>query len=378
MQIRSYAYSPMIALVLTALPCNAAPTAIADLSQQFVYDSNPLRLAHGAEGIFGSTTSPSLTLTSETPRGSISAQTRVTNNLFNDSAYNSVDLFEDITLTRQNARWQTGLGASFAYDTVRSSEITNFAINAPDIRSEKFTLTPKVAFRPNATERTALSGSFTTTHYDQTAFTDYQLYTLNPRYEHAFSPADTGLFGLYAQRYEADANVTSTSTSVGPQIGLQTSLTPHLRSELSAGALATDKRYDADEQHLLNYVFRGALTYKGEQDTLDLLTRRAREPFGNGTETLLTSLTLDARHRLNPLLSLKAQGKAQTADYESAPGTNLDHGETIGGGVAYALTQHTELAADYRYRSEKLTTIANPIDQHLVMLSLTYHPVLKE
>lgn len=368
----------IVAMLLAPTAYASGLTADSSLTQQFLYDSNPLRLDTDAEGIFGSTTAPSLTLSSTSPRHAFRSHTRVAANYFDDSVYNSIDASQDISYLRRNERWQAGAKVGFAYDTVRTSEISNFAVRAADIQSERWNFVPELAYRPSTRERLAVTGEYSTTRYDSSAFTNYELYSLNPSYERTLSPIYTGILGLHAQRYEADTQTTSRSDSFGPTLGLKATLTPRLTSELRAGALATDKRNDTTDQQLLNYVFRGSLKYKTSQDTAEFLARRAREPFGNGTETLLTTFGATLRHQLAPLLALKAEGKYHIADYEDEPGVNLDHSETIGGGLAYTLDERTELAADYRFRTETLTTIHDPVDQHLVMLSITYRPTLIE
>src|SRR5215469_3219535 len=74
-------------------------------SEVLSWDTNPLMLPNGAKALFGSTTSPELVLTSKTPVSSLSSDTIVDENIFNQAAFNSTDLHENLALNRQMQQW---------------------------------------------------------------------------------------------------------------------------------------------------------------------------------------------------------------------------------------------------------------------------------
>ena len=347
------------------------------VTQTFLYDSNPMRLTNDEDELFGSTTSPKLALRWRTPRSIIESESRVDINVFDDSDYDSIDLNQTLLLSRSNERWTASVRGLLNYDTTRVSEVTNFSVNEPKIRSQKLGAAPEISYRPSQRSRLAIGANVTSLEYDNSRFTDYNVYTINPSYELKFDPRNTGSVTLNAQRYETTSGVDSQSDSYGPTLGWTHVVNPRLTLRASAGGLSTHKSgagAAGTDRHSWNYVFSGGVIYKGDQDVFDFTAIRAREPFGNGTETLLTTFAINERHALNPLVALKANAKYQQANYETLPGINLDYSYGVGAGVAYRLTPKAELSADYRYRLEKLTSIANQIDQHAVLLNLTYEP----
>jgi hypothetical protein len=347
------------------------------VTQAFTYDSNPSRLTSGEDALFGSTTSPELAIRWKTPRTLIESASRVDVNVFDDSDYDSIDLNQKLLLSRSNERWGASLRGLLNYDTTRTSEVTNFSVNVPKVRSRKLSASPEITYKPSPRSRVALAATITDLQYDSTRFTDYNLYSVNPSYELRFDPRNTGTITLNAQRYQTTSGTNSKSDSYGPTLGWTHVVNPRLTLRASAGGLSNHKSgagaVGAD-RHSWNYVFSGSAVYRGDRDVFDFTATRAREPFGNGTETLLDTFAINERHMLNPQISLKANAKYQQADYETLPGINLDYSYGGGAGVAYRVTPKTELSADYRYRREQLTTISNEIDQHVVLLSLTYEP----
>ncbi len=344
-------------------------------SQAFSYDSNPLRTASNAESIFGSTTSPQLILRKKTPLSVVESNTRVDANIFNRSKYNSVDGNEELYLNTENEHWQASVRGVAERDTTRTSELTNYALNLPRVYRTRLAASPRVAYRSSTFDTWSLNGSASDVTYDNRVYKDYAVYSISPSYEHRFDDKNTGFVSVTGQRYETTRDSSQRSDSVGPNIGFSSVITPRLKTRLSAGAQHTEKSgTNVGDSSVWNYVFSGNATYTGDRDTVDLIATRAREPFGNGTDTLLTTVSLKEKHAINPKLSAKVNGTYQNADYESAPGVNLDSGWNAGAGLSYKLSDNVSLDTDYRYRNEKLTTINHRIDQHVVMLSINYQP----
>ncbi len=381
---KRYLYAPLGALMFMANGAIGADTiampggfsAEINGSQKFSYDSNPLRLTTGEKSLYGSTTSPELVLRRNTPTSAIASTTRVDANVFDHAEFNSVDLHQKLLLSKSNQRWTTSLDALLDYDTTRTSELTNYALNLPRVHNTRIGATPKVAFRHSDRGSLSLTGSVTNSTYDNNAFTDYNFYSVSPAYEYKFDPQNIGSIAMNGQRYETINGTSLTSDSFGPSLGWTHLLTPRLTLRANAGALSTHKRGAGagTDRDSWNYVFSGNVTYKGTQDTFDLSATRARAPFGNGTETLLDTFALTERHAINPRLEVSANAKYQAADYPTAPGINLDKGYNLGTGVAYKIIEDASLTADYTYRNEQLTNISGDVAQHVVMVGVTIHP----
>lgn len=345
-------------------------------SQTLSYDSNPLRSTNGKQSIYGFTTSPRLILRKKTPLSVIESDTQIDANMFDRSAFNSVDISQQVLLSTENERWSASTKGFLERDTTRTSELTNYGRNLPRVYRTRIGGAPQISFRPNSTSTWSLGATAADVNYDNRTYQDYSTYSLAPSYTRRFDAKNSGVISLNGQRYETTEGSRQRSTSAGPSLGWVYTPTPRLTTRMTAGAQRTQKNGSnaGSDRILWNYVFTGSVIYKGNVNAVDFTATRAREPFGNGTETLLTTFALKGEHAINPRLAIKLGGAYQTADYESAPGINLDHGWNIGTGLAYMLYDTIDFAADYRYRSESLTGIPGGVDQHSVMLSLNYHP----
>src|SRR6185312_7261655 len=89
----------------------------------------------------------------------------------------------------------------------------------------------------------------------------------------------------------------------------------------------------------LQYVYASDLTFKGQQDTTDLATSRSNYPFGNGTESLLTTFSLSETHILNPNFSLTGNASYQSAHYQSSVSGDLQYLVSGSGGLTYHATE---------------------------------------
>ena len=358
-------------------------TPEAGLTAQFIgtenltYDTNPLLITNGAKTLFGSTTAPELLLTEVDPMSKFSLDTVVDENVYNHSEFDSTDLHEIINAGHQNDQWATSLKATGDYDTTRTSEITTFGINLPRVRHTGFSGTPEVSYSPTVVDKLTLAGSAQTSHYDNSAFIDYNLYTINPSYEHNFDPLNAGILTIQAQRYEATSGTRQTRDTIGPSLGWLAALTPRLNLLMTGGFEKTSENgYSTQSQSTgLDYVFSSNLRFNGQEDTTTLIVSRQQSPFANGTEALLTSLSLAENHALNMRFSLIGNIAYESADYPNSTGINLASQLTAGAGVLYHASEHLDVSANYQYKSEKLTSISNTITDNSVILSLIYRPM---
>lgn len=346
-------------------------------AQNFSYDSNPLRSATDKREIFGSTTSPELVLRRKTPTSIIESTSRVDANFYDRSEFNSVDVHEDLLLGRNNQRWTANLRSLFDYDTTRTSEITNYGVNKAGVHRTKYEVRPQVIFRSTERDSWSLNASASDSEYDDNSYTDYRYYSVSPSYEHRFDERNRGTIALNGNRYETTSGTSSSSDSFGPTIGWATVISPRLTLKANAGVMSTKKHDVAPgtDDSSLDYVFSATANYLDERDKFDFTATRARAPFGNGTESLVTTFQATERHHINKRLDVIGNAVYREADYESnQPGVNLDREYSAGAGIEYKVIDDVALTADYTYRNEKLTNTNGDVNQHIGMLGVKFEP----
>lgn len=347
----------------------------ASIGETFSYDSNPLRVTNSPDALFGSTTSPRLVLRKKTERSYLEADTQLDQHLFNRHAYNSTDLHEKLLLTTENTRWVASVRGVADIDTTRTSELTNYALKLPKVTRTKLGATPELTYKSTPMDHYSIRATAAHITYDHDAYNDYDLYALSPSYTRKLDTFRDVRVTFNARRYKTTSGGALRSDSFGPMLGLTTKHSPRLTTRLSAGAEKSRKRgaNAGSNANDWNYVFGVETHYRNARDQLTLAATRARQPFGNGTETLLTRVSLRERRTLNPTLAATLDAGYQTADYTTEPGINLDHGFDAGAGLAYHLTHDVDLTANYQFRNEQLTHTRGAIDQHVVLLGVRYH-----
>lgn len=344
-------------------------------SQNFTWDTNPLLVSSGEKTIFGSVTSPEFILRDSTPTSMISTDTLVNENLFNQSAFNSTDLHESVGMNTQTLQWAAGMQAKFDYDTVRTSELSTFGVNIPNVQHTGFTVSPQISYSPTLADKVSLNTSMSRSLYDNAAFINYDTYDIKPTYAHNFNPNNTGIFAIDAQRYTTTVSNGITTDSIGPTVGWISALTPRLTAAINGGF---QKSMTTGGGSQWNYVFGGDFSYKGLQDVADLQASRSQYPFANGTETLLTSFGITDTHTVNQYISLNGGVVYQLANEPqsvSATQANLSSQFMGNAGLAYHIFPRVDITTSYQYRDEKLTGVNGTIQDQVAMIGISYHPL---
>jgi hypothetical protein len=348
-------------------------------TETFTYDTNPLLIVSGAKPLAGSTTAPELLLSDSSDAGKLSLDTTIDGNAFDRPQFDSVDGHEVIAGAYQTAQWAYAAKGTADYDTTRTSEITTFGIDLPRVRHTGFGIAPSVSYSPTLIDRLTLEGSAASARYDNAAFIGYDFYTVKPSYQHNFDPLNAGIFSLQAERYQSTTGLRQTTDSVGPSLGWLATLTPRLSLLVTSGFEETAQSGEASTLNGrsggLDYVFSGAMKFAGLQDLAQVMVSRQQSPFSNGTEALLTSLSVAETHALNTRVSVVANAAYENAAYAQAAGVNLAAQLSLGGGVVYHASEHLDVSADYQYKNEKLTNIGGAILDNTVIFSLIFHPL---
>lgn len=369
----------VFALILAPLAAQAGDVKIQPIFNQVgSWDSNPLMLTRDEKSVYGSTTSPRLTITNETPLSAIKADARVDQNLFSDSDYNSTDLHGSAELMRRNERWGASFRGNADYDTTRTSELTNFGRNVGKVRHFGYSVGPEISFTPTQLDRIALGGTFQKSTYKSDAYSDYTVLSLSPSYTRSLTPLTSGIFSVQAQRFRSERDPKRRVDSIGPSAGFMTNLTPTISLSANAGSQASQERISGEPEQnwKWHYVYSATMDFKGDQNKVTLKASRAREPFGNGTDSLLTTFGLDNNHDLNKSFTWSLGASYQFADYDGTTNRNLDSMASGRTGLSYHMTKTFDLTASYQYKNEKLTDGGDRAEQNVARIGLTYRPEL--
>ncbi len=359
---------------------NPAPAHASGLTVQGIfsetpsYDSNPLLLTSGAKPLYGSTTSPELILNSSTQSLQVNADTLVNANAFNQIAFNSVDLHSSASVRGEGELWSAGIAEKTDFDTTRTSELSNFDLTTRPFRHLGFEVDPEVSFNPDPIDKVSLAGSYALSQYQNTVFSDFDLYSIAPTYVHNFDPLNAGVFTVQAQHYNTTDNARNTTDTVGPSIGWISALTPEIAAKITFGA-QTSRQTQAGTPSSgwdLQYIFSGDLTFKGERQTAEVVASRAEYPYGNGSEALLTSVLATETYRLNEVLAFNCGAGFESSEYQVDQTGNLQSEWTANLGFTYAVNDQMNVTTAYQFRYETLQNIAPRAEEHVLTVSLAY------
>jgi len=365
----------LIVLILCPTLAQADGAAVQTIiKQKGVWDSNPLMLANDAETIYGSTTSPELAYTNQTPTTKIKVSASVDENIFNRSSYNSTDFHGTTAITQKNERWEAALQNKLDYDTTRTSEFTNNVRNVGAVRHFTYSVSPTLAFTPTVLDHLALTSSFEKDVYDSAAYTNYTLVSLTPSYTRGLTPLTSALVSLQAQRYQSERDPKRRVDSLSPSFGFLTKLTPEWKWNANGGMQVAQEQGQTvtDTDWNWNYVFSNELTYEGEKNDVSFKASRARSPSSDGTESLLSDFSIDTKHDLNTHWSLTFGTSYRYANYSQETSNQMDTMVTGRTSVVYHLTQELDLTTSYQYREKQFTNDYGTARQNLGHIGLFY------
>jgi len=344
------------------------------------WESNPLMQFGKTKSLYGSITTPELIVNDKTPTSLLSVDALLNENIFNQSSFDSTDFHDKLGFNTQTQRWGAGFQEQTDYDTTRTSELFPTGLNGvifnKAVRHFGISGAPQVSFSPNATNKFALAGSAAFVTYDNPVFANYDLFSVTPSYTHNFDPLNAGVFSLQAQRYQTTNGPPVFDDSIGPSIGWIGTLTPRLSAKATVGFQESRQFGSGAVQASWSpqYTFATDIGFKGQQDTTHFLASRNNYPFGNGTESLLTSFSLTEIHDLNQRFALNAGATYQSATYQSTAVGNLDYQVIGNGGLTYHATDRLDVAATYQYRRETLVGTPGNAQDNMVTFGLIYRP----
>ncbi|MDD3182177.1 MAG: hypothetical protein PHD48_05165 [Alphaproteobacteria bacterium] len=346
------------------------------ITQSGVWDSNPLRRKTDIKELYGETTAPKISIKKEQPTTSLALSAWIENSIFNQHEYNTTDFYGRLNLAKKTERLTVQLGASGDYDTTRTSELTTFGIATEAVRHSRYSMGPSVSYLLSPISEISLSGDYAKARYDAHNYVDYHTVSISPAYTRKFSEKYSGLVALNARRYESDEGIDRIVDSIGPSIGVVAKFSDRWSGDIRIGQEASrDKRADVVVRDWTwNSIYSANISFKGDQDLVRFSLSRAQQPYGNGSESLLTTLSLNGEKKVNQLFSVNGGGDYQFSGESQTESRQMDTQFSGKAGLVYHITETLGLTSSYMYKYESFMDDDSVVKQNIVRLGLTYRP----
>lgn len=384
-EVRSWLFAPSCAFLAFAVSCPTAGLAAdvkvdASISQSAEWDSNPLMRVDHVKELYGTTTTPKLSIARETPASEIRLATWLEHNVFDQEEFDSTDFYGNAKLAKRTQLLEVALGASGQYDTTRTSELTELGLHTDLSRHFGYNLSPSVKYSLSPISAVGLSGTYHKSSYDKENRTDYHTFSISPSYQRNFTERYTGIVAANMRRYETDEGADRVVDSVGPSVGVQAKITQSWSGDLTVGQEAVREKINGStvQDWSWNSVYAAGLKFKGEQDELRLSSKRAQQSYSNGTDYLLTTVSLDATRRINQLFSVNVGAGYQFSEDEQTTDNRLDSLYSGRAGLTYHFTESIGVTSSYSYKHETFTLRDSAAKQNIVRVGLTYRPRFEE
>lgn len=347
-------------------------------SVRYEMDDNPLMSTDEAETISGIIATPKLSLVHDTGSRLLEFGGQVEANQYDDSAFNSNDVYLDFHGRKELEASIFDLRADFDYDTARSSEILDNEVLIAGVRHTSYSVRPHFEHRFTPTETFLLDASFRSSRYDSERYTDYQTTSIKPSLSHALSEIHSLVFAVEGQRYETKTG-SVTSDNIIPSIGWTGRLSPRWQASLAGGVQYTETDYEQESTFQRDgsewdYYYNGSITYLGLNDRISVDFTRRPTSMSSGSQSQATTLRMNATHTVSPVLDLKLGLIYQ----------NSERSGSISGGssditfieaapqLVYRLTEKLNLNLLYRHREREFGAAEASSDA--VMVTLTFKP----
>ncbi|HBM91361.1 MAG TPA: hypothetical protein DD400_05765 [Rhodospirillaceae bacterium] len=358
-------------------PCGAQAgkmTFDGKLSEKGTWDSNPLMLVQDEKELYGSTTSADLSLKNETPTLELEIKGGISQNLFNQTKFNSTDGYGKTILSKKMQRWNLSLQGNVDYDTTRTNEITTFGQDIGSVRRFNYGAAPKISFDVTEKGKIELEAAYEKTIYDSSSLTNYSIASATPAYTYQLTPEDKAIISIDLRRYEALNSSKTRINSIAPSAGWIFELTPRITGKLLAGTNASQEKTKGTkiEKWKWNNIYTAEIAYYGKQTQTSLAFSREQQPYANGQEAFLTGVKLTGKQEINKALWLNLSASYQHG--EASGSTSLKNKLEAGAGISYAVLPELDLAANYKYKSESLHSRASIAEANIGLLKIIWHP----
>ena len=365
------------------------------LTETVEYDTNPLMQPTGAKALYGSITSPQVIVTSDTPTEHVDLTVLMNANQFNLAHYGSEDGHATLNASDKSAHWTGTLGATFDYDTTRTSEATTSGVEIAGVRHAAGNVSPSLTYNASQVDLLTLAGSYGETRYANTqVYTNFMQGTLTPSYTRVLDQSNLVLVTAVARHFETRTGQGVQFNDFGGNVGWKSVLSQILSLTGDVGAIRRISSYDAVPPLLpetgasvWELTFDAGLTYQGLLDTLTLSASRAPTPLSVRSEADVTRLSLSEAHFATERLELDLSGTYQFSNYsgnQQGSAYIQKNYVTVNPQVQYHITDTVSFSLSYNYRrqqSESLgssTLVYDPASSNAVMFVISFAPYRKD
>ena len=361
-----------------ALPSDAIAQSLkADFTvrEWLEYDDNTLLTRQDPKSVLGSTTSPQLKLSAETPTVSSDLTGRVDLRLFDDSQFNSTDFHLKSDNTLRGEVTELGLDAAVDYDTVRTSELDSGVRVVSGVDRFRWNVRPGFSYSLTPTDRVAATANYNRTEYlsdDSNEFIDFQTFSLNPEIRHAFGPLDTGFVMVMTDRYETLEGPSVTIDTVGPVAGWTHRWNELIEIGGYVGWRVSFSKLEGRSTETSNGLSANlSWTYRDEADRFSVRAGRSISPLSNGTQVQSDTVSGSWNHRINERISTTLDAYLRhNSDLDGGDGNDSTYFQ-VWPKLQYDLTENWNLTPSYRYRTISRDD-GNDADSHAFLVNITY------
>ena len=355
------------------------------INESLRHDSNPLLMAAGRKPLSGSVTSPEFIVYGDDPTHHVDLDNRVDVNEFDLRGYSSNDLHSTSHFSATGLTWQAAIQGTVDYDTTRTSEETASGINIAGIRHTGVLLAPQVILNVTPLDQFQLAGTVQRSHYaDPRFYTDYDVLSLSPSYQHSFTSLDAGQIMLQASRYETRTGPSITIDNIGPAFGWTRRFSERFSASANVGMQEMMFHYGPGiplrATSSLNYNFGMTIGYQGQQDSLQFSASRQPSPNANGSESQSMSVSLNMIHRITPRLEADLATSYQRYDYPGQTGATQPGLQSsylsAAPKVLYHMTDSFSVDLTYQIRQRELASGSSALSNG-VLLNFVYKPLSK-
>lgn len=364
-----------ILLLASSVPAHASDFIYDGfLSQKMIWESNPMMLSSTAEDLYGSSTTADFTATTVSPLWELDFNGTTTQNIFNQSRLNSTDLSGGIDLKGKTLNTKVGLSAEVSKETTRTSEISNFGRSLTAIDRLRYRTMPYINVRLNPSYEWGLASSYLKTEYDSDAYVNYQKGNILPSLTYHYSEDLDYILRVDYGQYHADNLLKSRIDTYALTLGAKYQLTPQMTATARGGynLSKTREKYLTEQDWKRDLVYEASMAFQGEQNQIRLILNREQQPYADGTETLLTTMSLNASQQLNKSFNINGTALYQDAGASSA--STLKHKLVGRIGLEYEVLSDLSLDISYQYHRENYNDGTKDAQNNTGMLTMTWRP----
>ncbi len=361
-------------LVIAGAAMAKTPSIGLTLSEKAIWDSNPLMLTRNVTDIWGSGTQVTVDYDKGNQAVQLKSSLSVTQNVFNERAYNSTDFSGTSELAWNSTRWRLALRSNADYDTTRTSEITTFNLDVGSKRRLSYAFSPELYYVLSPRGIFSLSGSWTETRYEGDVLSDYRTMSLTPSYTYNLTPLQQLQISTLLRRYESLESGNQKVDTLGPSVNWIYEFDPSLSLALSGGLYRTKYKGYVNGSGGWETApsFSGTLNYEDEQNRASVSLVRSRQAYGNGTESYITTFSARENYKVNEKFSINFDADYQLAKQPSVSSSALEKAWGAETGLSYSITRKWDLNATYRHREETLKNSSKGADRDIIRVGLSY------